>query len=426
MTAPLVLTPQHFGSLVFERASSRYLPFDAGATAILRELTARSFPQLMSRRPPAEHEALEAFYESFDARGWFTVDGRFAGVVNEVAQVPADHLVGPLAVHVEVVGACTLTCAHCFADPLPRNRELLTLDELRPLFHKLAAMGSFRLGLTGGEPLLRRELLDVIDAATAAGLHPCLTTNGLLLDERWAKELGARDLVWLNVSLDGATAETNDAVRGRGTFDAVVAKLRALGRFMRFTLSFTVMRGNAHEVVAFTGLAKELGAHNVVFRPLYPVGAARHRPELMPEYSQYAEALRALSDLGAVRGIDPFSPQVRADSSAVVHGNLGCGAANAIATISARGDVSPCSFLGPTFDVANVRDRPFRDIWNEGEGFRVMRGLSKAPAPGRFAGGCRARALRLAGDVDAADPWQEAWERRRDGVPPSYTLPVLS
>lgn len=54
MTAPLVLTPQHFGSLVFERASSRYLPFDAGATAILRELTARSFPQLMSRRPPAE------------------------------------------------------------------------------------------------------------------------------------------------------------------------------------------------------------------------------------------------------------------------------------------------------------------------------------------------------------------------------------
>jgi radical SAM protein with 4Fe4S-binding SPASM domain len=424
--APFVLTPQHFGSIVFERHSSRFVPFDVEATNVLRALTQQSFFELMGERPPEAHDGLEAFYAALDERGWFTADGRFAGRVNEVEHVPADHLVGPLAVHVEVVGACNLACTHCFADPLPRNRELLSLAEYATLFADLAAMGSFRLGLTGGEPLMRRELLEVIDVATSAGLHPCLTTNGLLLDEAWARALGHRELVWLNVSLDGASAATNDAVRGRGTFEAVTAKLRELGHLFRFTLAFTVMKHNAHEVPAFAQLARELGAANVVFRPLYPAGAARHRPELLPGFGQYSDALLSLEALGSVRGIDPFSPTARADANAVVYGNFGCGAGNSIASISARGDVNPCSFLGTAFDAANVRERSFREIWNDSERFRAMRALSKRPGPGEFNGGCRARSLRLAGDVNAPDPWQAEWEARREQtVRPGFTLPVL-
>jgi len=296
------------------------------------------------------------------------------------------------------------------------------------LFADLSTLGSFRLGLTGGEPLLRHDLLDVIDAATRQGLHPCLTTNGLLLDERWARAFTERDLVWLNVSLDGATRETNDAVRGTGTFDAVVARLRGLKTHLRFTLAFTVMRHNAEETEAFAELGRELGAHTVVFRPLYPAGAARHRPELMPDFGQYSDALVALSSTGgAVRGIDPFSPQARGQTNAVVQGNHGCGAGNTIATVSVQGDVNPCSFLGPAFDAANLRQRAFRDIWNDSEGFRAMRALSTTKSKGRFSGGCRARALQAKGDVDAPDPWQEAWERQPEAtVPPGFTLPVLT
>jgi radical SAM protein with 4Fe4S-binding SPASM domain len=426
MNAPFVLTPQHFGSLVFERHTSRFIPFDVEATNVLRELAHVTFYELMDQRPEDQHEQLEAFYAPLDERGWFTADRRFAGVVNDVQHIPPNHLVGPLAVHLEIVGACNLTCTHCFADPLPRNRELLTQSEYAKLFRELAAIGSFRLGLTGGEPLMRRELLEVIDEATRAGLHPCLTTNGLLLDETWARELGKRKLVWLNVSLDGASAATNDAVRGKGTFDVVVRKLRELGHLFRFTLAFTVMKHNAHEVPAFALLAKELGAASVVFRPLYPAGAALHRLELLPGFGQYSDALLSLESLGSVRGIDPFSPMARADANAVVYGNHGCGAGNSIASISARGDVNPCSFLGAAFDAANVRDRSFREIWNDSERFRTMRALSKKPGPGQFNGGCRARSLRLAGDVNAADPWQAEWEARRgQTVRPGFTLPVL-
>lgn len=415
---PLVLTPQHFGALVFERSSSRYLPFDARATALLSELAHSPLARVLSTRSPEDAATVRRFYEAFEPRGFFTVDQRFAGEVREV-DVPPDHLVGPLAVHLEVAGACNLTCAHCFASPLPRHREPLTLDEMSVLFAELSAIGSFRLGLTGGEPLLRRDLLEIIDSATAHGLHPCLTTNGLLLDERWAKELAARPLVWLNISLDGATARTNDPVRGAGTFDAVVEKLRTLGKNLRFTLAFTVMRHNTEDVEPFAQLARELGAHTVVFRPLYPVGAARHRPELMPQFAQYSRSLSSLASSGAaVRGIDPFSPQARGQTSAVVQGNHGCGAGNTIATVSVRGDMNPCSFLGSAYDAANIRQRSFTEIWNHSAGFRAMRALSKTKEPGRFAGGCRARALQAAGDVDAPDPWQKEWELElalRDG-----------
>ncbi len=92
---------------------------------------------------------------------------------------------------------------------------------------------------------MRNDLFEIVDRATAHGLHPCLTTNGLLIDEEIARQFGRRELVWLNVSLDGATAESNDSVRGEGTFDQVLEKLKLLGRHARFTIAFTITSQNA-------------------------------------------------------------------------------------------------------------------------------------------------------------------------------------
>src|SRR5262249_10484167 len=160
-----------------------------------------------------------------------------------------------------IVAACNLTCTHCFAGALPRNQHPLSVAELDNLFADLARLGSFRLGMTGGEPLLRKDLFDILDAATGHGLHPCLTTNALLITEDIARQLGRREFVWLNVSLEGPSAETNDVVRGPGTFDAVLEGLAILGRHARFTLAFTIMRTNAHLVRQCAELAYRVGAH---------------------------------------------------------------------------------------------------------------------------------------------------------------------
>jgi radical SAM protein with 4Fe4S-binding SPASM domain len=291
------------------------------------------------------------------------------------------------------------------------------------LFSQLAGLGSFRLGLTGGEPLMRKDLLDILDSATGHGLHPCLTTNALLLNERLARELGRRELVWLNVSLEGARAESNDAVRGQGVFDRVIEKLELLGRHARFTLAFTLTRNNLAEVEACVELARRVGAHTAVFRPLYPVGIAARTPELMPSFEGYVDALSRLERVEAdndLFALDPFSPSAREELRGVVTHGAGCGAANTVASISVQGDVNPCSFLGKAFESGNVRTRPFEEIWREGHAFRRMRGGAEGD---RFTGGCRARAQFYAGSAYEEDPWQV--RSRGEQRPERWRLPVL-
>lgn len=416
MTPPLVLIPQHFGSLVFDRRTSRYLPFDADATDVLTRLMAAPIETVLAETgsDDAHRAQVLRFFDHFYDLGFFTPDTRFAGVRLDV-DPPADHLVAPLAVHLEVVSACNLTCTHCFAGELPRRERRLTLDELDRLFAEMASLGSFRLGLTGGEPLLRKDLFEIIDLAVGHGLAPCVTTNGLLLTEDIAREFGRRELVWLNVSLEGASAETNDKVRGEGTFARVLDKLSMLREHARFTLAFTVMRTNVAEIDACARLAHDVGADTAVFRPLYPVGVATQHLELMPSFAEYNAALNTLAridnDTMDLRQIDPFGPYSRAESQSVVHQNYGCGAGNLVCSVSVSGDVNPCSFLGPAFVAANVRDSSLAEIWRHSAGFRAIRALpGSEPASGRgntatFAGGCRARALVLNGSVNAPDPW---------------------
>jgi [mycofactocin precursor peptide]-tyrosine decarboxylase / 3-amino-5-[(4-hydroxyphenyl)methyl]-4,4-dimethylpyrrolidin-2-one synthase len=400
MMHPLVLVPQFFGSLVFDRRTSRYLPFDEESTHVLRRLTRESIDAVLASLPRAE-----GLLDHLTEAGFFDLDGRLAADVVDVAP-PADHLVGPIAVHLEVIAACNLTCRHCFAGDLPRKDDPLRLREIEALLATLARMGSFRLGLTGGEPLMRHDLFDILDAAVAHGLHPCLTTNGLLVTEDIARRFARRDLVWLNVSLDGATAATNDRIRGAGTFERVLARLRVLGRHARFTLAFTITRDSAEEVDACAELARRVGAHAAVFRPLYPVGVARRHPDLMPTYDQYADALQRLS--GDLHALDPFSPQSREAHRAHVTLNNGCGAANLVCSISVQGQVNPCSFLGTEHDAGNIRVTPFDEIWHSSAGFTRLR----ATAGEAFCGGCRARALAFNGSVHAEDPWHRAWQDR--------------
>lgn len=408
--APLVLTRQHFGSIVFDRRTSRYLPFDHEATDVLLRLKEDAFDAVRaSAATDAEARGLEAFFSRFHRLGFFTLEGRFAGDILPLSIRP-DHLVGPLAVHLEIVAACNLKCAHCFAGPLPRRGgSPLSLVEIDNLFSDMADLGSFRLGLTGGEPTLRKDLFEILDLATSHGLHPCLTTNGLLITEAMAREFGKRELVWLNVSLDGATPQTNDMVRGKGTFDTILEQVRMLRSHTQFTLAFTVMKHNAGEARQFAELARELGASTAVLRPLYPVGTAQsHLDELMPEYADYAAAVDAVADLaasqGALRVVDPFGPMSRQPVQAITYANHGCGAANTVCSISVTGDVNPCSFLGANFVAGNIRERSLGEIWSASEGFRSMRSLAGGGAD-EFSGGCRARALAFGGAINRPDPW---------------------
>lgn len=429
---PLVLIPTGFGSLLFERRTARYFPFDAPTT--------RALVTLCRHPPRALAVAWRGLVETLERRGLLTPDGRLPAE-RLLLTPPATGLAGPLALHLELTRRCDLRCAHCFAEAGPRDMAQagedaeLSLAELDALFAELATLGSYRLGLTGGEPTLRADLLPIIDAALTRGLAPCLTTNGQSLDAKLAGELGARPLLWLNLSFDGASAETHDRLRGHGSFARARAAAAELAGRARFSLAFTIWSGNVDEVEACVALAQRLGAEAAVFRPLYPVGRAVDGA-LQPSFAAYQGALDRLAALvgettaaddGAAKvprgagqavvelcaGAEAFAPSTREVARAALAGS-GCGAARLVASVSASGRVSPCSFLGTSFEAGSLREQSFSQLWQAGASFQRLR----APAtPGGFAGGCRARALVFSGDADAADPWLVADLRH-----PSSTL----
>jgi len=428
MRRPLVLIPQFFGSLIFDRRTSRYLPFDRESTDFLKACTQRSaFELIAAIQDQNQQRDFIDFYDHFARQGYFSIDGLLAADVLDV-EPPADHFTGPLAVHLEIIGACNLACTHCFAGELPRNENPLSLAEIDDVCGQLAGIGAFRLGLTGGEPLMREDFFDILDTATDHGLHPCLTTNGLYITDEIAREFGKRDLVWLNVSLDGATAETNDAIRGMGTFDEVLERLRILGRHTRFTLAFTITKQSAEEVEACVELAREVGAHTAVFRPVYPTGTALRNLALMPTFQQYTDALVRIEGMlepdEDTHGMDPFSPQSRSVSKAKILSANRCGAANHVASISVQGDVNPCSFLGTEWNSGNIRERSFREIWDASHNFVRMRAMSDADNDDAFAGGCRARSLAFEGDVNRPDPWHKEFVELNTRLDPLANLVI--
>jgi radical SAM protein with 4Fe4S-binding SPASM domain len=197
-------------------------------------------------------------------------------------------------------------------------------------------------------------------------------------------------------------------------------------------------------VEACARLAREVGAHTAVFRPVYPVGVAAAHPELSPTFAAYSGALARLAGACAAEpsravaaevagagaelrpigtdepgrgGLDAtsFGPALRARTQAVTYRGPGCGAANLVASISAAGDVSPCSFLGATFESGNVRERPFAEIWRAGHAFRRLREAAPGDA---FRGGCRARAQAAHGSAFARDPWHDEWLAAGDPAAP--------
>jgi MoaA/NifB/PqqE/SkfB family radical SAM enzyme len=414
--APWVLTPQWFGSIAFERETARYIPFDHEITGLL--VRAQRAPIDWASVAPSRRAALEGFVGEFYGRAMFTHDLLFDGEVRDVAP-PDGFLTGPLVTHLEVNAVCNLKCVHCFAGELPRKEralELDELDELDELFAQLARVGAMRLALSGGEPLMRKDLYELVDLAIGHGLRVSLTTNGLLLDESHARALAAREMLWLSVSLDGATRESNDAIRGAGTYDAVLERVSVLRGRVPFSLAMTVTRTNAGEARAFAQLARAVGASGAVLRPLYPTRLAKERPELAPSFAQYRAALAELTEGAAMDegcGLsEPYGPTQREDTLADVVGHVGCGAGTTLAAISSAGIVSPCSFLGASFDGPSIRQQPFASIWNDADVFTRLRGPLAVES---FSGGCRARSLAYAGSAFARDPWLDGeLERRHD------------
>jgi mycofactocin radical SAM maturase len=318
-------------------------------------------------------------------------------------------LSAPVNVTWEVTLGCNLRCSHCLSASGCAAAAELDAAEALDLVEQFHAAGVFQINFGGGEPFLRPDFEEILAACHARGMVTCVSTNGTLLDAPLVERLARSGLVAIQVSLDGATRRTCDAIRGAGTYVRAVSALGLLAASPIPTSINTVLTSrNAGEIPQLHRLAEELGVSLRVSR-FRPSGrGAANWQSLRPSPEQLLEFSDWLSRSGDVRTGDSFF-SLTAQERQGLGLNL-CGAAKLTCCVGPEGDVYPCAFLQMSeFRAGSVREEPFLATWAGSGVFQLLRTLRirSCEQCQRFDhchGGCPAVAYHIGLGVDGGDP----------------------
>lgn len=317
---------------------------------------------------------------------------------------------------------CNLACGHCYLDAVQRRREAadeLGTDEALAIVDDIAALApGAMLILTGGEPLLRRDLDQLVARAAAQDLMPVIGTNGTLLDAARAERLRSAGAAGIGTSLDSITPAFHDRLRGLpGALGKTVAGInaaRAAG--LAVQLQFSVFAENRSEIEATADFAEEVGALALNFFFLVCTGRGVTQTDLD---SDTYEAV-----LGEIAALQRERPQLmlRARCAPYMRRRLGlhvgearegyesfssaCLAGRRYLRITPTGSVTPCPYIPEV--VGELRERRLATIWNDSPTLNRLRSETPAGKCGicdyRYScGGCRARALVSSGDLMGED-----------------------
>jgi len=337
-----------------------------------------------------------------------------------------------------VTRTCNLRCVHCYSDSYAqRYPGELTAEQAKGVIDDLTQFGVAALLFSGGEPLTRPDLLELMAYATSKGLRVTLSTNGTLIDETMAAKLKAIRLMYVGISLDGIGA-TNDLFRGKkGAFDAAVAGMRAcqvVGQ--KVGLRLTLTRRNCMDLHDIFDFIEAEGIQRACFYHLVYTGRGNRADELTnPEIRRAMDTILERALVFHKKGFrrEILTVDNHADNAYVYLKLLehqpnraaqvykwmkwNGGGANSsgigIANIDTQGNVHPDQFW-QSATLGNVKERPFSAIWNDNSnpvlaGLRNRLPLLKGRCAGcRFkeicGGSFRVRALQVHGDPWGPDP----------------------
>ena len=206
----------------------------------------------------------------------------------------------PICLTWEWTYACNLSCVHCLSSSGRRDPDELTTAEMKSVVDELRSMQVFYVNVGGGEPTVRPDFWELLDYAVASQVGVKFSTNGLRLNAERAQRLAGTAYVDVQISLDGASREVNDAVRGHGSYDMALRAMENLAEagFRNFKISVVVTRHNVAQLDEFEAIADRYGAQLRITR-LRPSGrGADTWDELHPTTEQQRELYSWLVDHG--------------------------------------------------------------------------------------------------------------------------------
>jgi len=322
----------------------------------------------------------------------------------------------PLALIAELTHRCPLHCVYC-SNPLElaHRADELSTEVWTRVFREAAEAGVLQVDFTGGEPLARPDIVELVRAARDSGLYVNLITSGLPLDESRLDELVAAGLDHMQLSFQGASEDSANEISGT---KAHAQKLRVLewlrSRRVAVTLNFVIHRRNIDQIADMLALGESSSAGRIEFANVQYYGwAFTNRENLLPTRQQLDRSLEFLrSAEERLRGkihIEFVVPDYYAKYPKACMGGWG----QKLMLIAPNGDALPChaAQIIPGLRFDNLKDRSLRDIWEKSEVFQKFRGEEWMPEPckscdrrTRDFGGCRCQAFLLTGETATTDP----------------------
>jgi radical SAM protein with 4Fe4S-binding SPASM domain len=329
-----------------------------------------------------------------------------------------------------------LKCAHCYINAegtkATTEKELST-DAAKMLIHQITEVSKPLLILSGGEPLLRDDIYEIIKYGADRGLRMGMGSNGMLIDDEVATKLKEAGMWTVAISLDSSIPERHDEFRGvEGCWEHAVNAIKALKKAgIEVQVNCTVTQQNYDEVDNIMALAESLGVENFHLFFLVPTGRGTDIEDITPQMYEEMIAKTLAKTTKYKLNVKPScAPQFMrvaqdqgVDMSRWVRG---CMAGLYYCRIYPSGEVTPCPYM--PVNLGNIREKSFKEIWTNSEVFKSLRdfdqleGKCGACEHNDVCGGCRARAYgvttdqmdfcgalheptELKGNYLAEDPW---------------------
>jgi len=320
-----------------------------------------------------------------------------------------------------ITNMCVLKCPHCYRDASKRLPNELSEDECMNIIDQLHNIGTRILVFSGGEPLTRSDIFNLIRYADSKKINTALATSGLLLNEYIIKKLADSNLKFIAISLDSTKPEIHDRFRGiQGLWNHVVNSLKILKDYgIKIQINFTLCKYNVDDVINMVEFCIKNDIDNLHIFHVVPVGRAfKYYEDIKLDIREVLNVCLKAVEYGFYNRINvkptcipqfwPYLKLSRPDIyNSITRGrSIGCIAGISYMYISPTGDVYPCPYL--PYKVGNVREGSLEDIINS----EVFRRLRSRDLSGRcrdckyrdICGGCRARAFSYFGDLFSQDP----------------------
>jgi pyrroloquinoline quinone biosynthesis protein E len=322
----------------------------------------------------------------------------------------------PLALIAELTHRCPLHCVYC-SNPLELSHRAdeLSTEVWTRVFREAVEAGVLQIDFTGGEPLARPDIVDLVHAARTAGLYVNLITSGLPLDEARLDDLIQAGLDHIQLSFQGPAEDAANEIAGT---KAHSQKLRVLEwlktRRVALTLNFVIHRRNIDQLPDMLALGESSSASRIEFANVQYYGwAFANRENLLPTRDQLDRSVEFLKTAEErLRGkihVEFVLPDYYAKYPKACMGGWG----KKFMLVTPNGDALPChaAKIIPGLHFDNLKERSLREIWEKSGAFQKFRGEEWMPEPckscdrrTRDFGGCRCQALLLTGDATATDP----------------------